>query len=186
MTSKSRLCVLATAVALLSFSTLSAAPKKKPAGPKLVPFKGKWTGLVETSTTPVTNPDGTPATNPDGTPITETEELAEGGGNATHLGRYSMESTAVSSTDETDTSGITGTMTFTAANGDQVFATFDGDAATGADGLVDSDYGATIVGGTGRFAGSTGYFTFLSTTDPDSGKSIATFNGKISGPGKGN
>jgi hypothetical protein len=173
MTSTSKLCVLAASLALLTFSPLTAAPKK--GGPKLVPFKGKWMGVAVTSTTTETTPEGVV--------VTTIEETSEGGGNATHLGRYTMDS-VTTSTSETALSA--GAQVFTAANGDQVFATITGEFVTGSDGLVDGEFDATITGGTGRFATSTGYYTFRVTTDPDTGKSVASFTGKISGPGKGN
>lgn len=77
-------------------------------------------------------------------------------------------------------------MVFTAANGDEVWATFSGESETGSDGLSDSELAATIVGGTGRFANATGYFTLVMTSDPETGKSTGSYNGKISSPGKGN
>ncbi|QDT53593.1 hypothetical protein Pan44_16150 [Caulifigura coniformis] len=173
MTSMSKLCVLATTLTLLTFSPLTAAPKK--GGTKLVPFKGKWTGTAVQTTT--TEPL------PEGGEVTTTETTLEGKGNGTHLGRYTMEASSVTSSDPTaDTSDLV----FIAANGDEVYATFTGESVTGSDGLVDSELQAIIVGGTGRFATSTGYFTFKLTTDPETGKSAGSYNGKISSPGKGN
>jgi hypothetical protein len=174
MTSTSRLCAIAACLALVVSTSLDAAPKKKGA-PKLVPFKGRWTGLVTTTTSTETAEDGTE--------VTTIEDTADGGGNATHLGRYQMESTATSTSESSLTAGA---QVFTAANGDQVFATFTGEFITGDDGIVDGELDATIVGGTGRFLNSTGYFTLRMTTDPETGKSAASFTGKISGPGKGN
>ncbi|HVJ67750.1 MAG TPA: hypothetical protein VM510_07200 [Caulifigura sp.] len=181
MSSRSKLCVIAASVALLAVAPLSAAPKK--VSTKLVPFKGKWTGLVDvtTSTETVTNPDMTTTT------TTTTEVAVDGGGNATHLGKFTMDGVATStSTDPTVGSVETGDVVFTAANGDQVFATIEGDSITNSKGLVDSQFDGTITGGTGRFATSTGYFSFRMISDPDTGRATATFTGKISGPGKGN
>lgn len=167
MTSTCKLCVIATSLALIVQAPLTAAPKK--GGVKLVPFKGKWTGQ---------SLDSTPTEDPN-----VVEETAEGGGNATHLGRYTMDASATSTL---DSQTATGEHVFTAANGDQVFATFSGEFVTGDDGLIDGVVDATIVGGTGRFATSTGYYTFRVTTNPETGISSATFTGKISSPGKGN
>jgi len=167
MTSRLRFCVIATSLALLIQSPLAAAPKK--GGPKLVPFKGRWVG-ESLGSTATEDPN-------------IVEESAEGGGNATHLGKYSMSATS-SSTLDTLLAG--GEHVFTAANGDQVFATFTGEFLVGEDGLIDGELDATITGGTGRFENSTGYYTFRVTTDPVTLKSVATFTGKISGPGKGN
>ena len=175
MTNKSRICVIATGLALLVAIPLSAAPKK-PKAPKLVPFKGKLTAVVTSEETVVENPDMTTTTT--------TEETLEGAGNGTHLGRFALEGETTSSTDEAEAAG--GTMIFTAANGDEVWATVAGESVLGSDGLVDTAIEGTIVGGTGRFDTSTGYFTMLITTDPVTGAAKATYTGKISGPGKGN
>ncbi len=173
MTSTSKFCVVAASLALLTLSPLTAAPKK--GAPKLVPFKGKWTGTVVVTTT--TEPT------PEGGEVATIETTVGGGGNGTHLGRYTMEAT---STAASDTAEVSSVLVFLAANGDEVYATFSGESVTGNDGLVDSELEATIIGGTGRFANSTGYFTLVMTTDPDTGKSTGNYNGKISGPGKGN
>jgi hypothetical protein len=182
MTFKFKLCVIAASFALLISSALDAAPKKK-GGPKLVPFKGKFVGTAvstDTSTTDETTGETTDST----------EVTIEGGGNGTHLGRYTLDATSTT-TSTTDAGGVTteestSALVFVAANGDEVWATFSGESETGADGDVDSALTATITGGTGRFANSTGYFTLVMTTDPESGASKGTYNGKISGPGKGN
>ena len=174
MTSKFKLCAIAATLALLIYSPLDAAPKK--GGPKLVPFKGRFTGVAIATDTLTVDPDT-------GAEVTTTEVTIEGGGNGTHLGRYTLDATSTSSTDSEVT---TSALVFIAANGDEVWATFSGESETGSDGLVDSALSATISGGTGRFANSTGYFTLVMTTDPLTGKSTGTYNGKISGPGKGN
>jgi hypothetical protein len=186
MTSTSKLCVIAASLALVALTPLSAAPKKG-GGPKLVPFKGKWTGIVTVTTTE----DTTEPTMEGEVPVTTTttEISAEGIGNGTHLGRFTMESLSTSSTSSDDPTAeevSVGAQVFTAANGDQVFATVTGEAVQDDDGLVDAEYDATITGGTGRFENSTGYFTFRVTFDPETGKAKATYTGKISGPGKGN
>jgi len=183
MTLKFKLCVIATSFALLISSALDAAPKKK-GGPKLVPFKGKFVGTALSETT-----EGVPD------PVTgetadSVEVTIEGGGNGTHLGKYTLDATSTTTT-TTDAGGVTteettSALVFVAANGDEVWATFSGESETGADGDVDSALTATITGGTGRFENSTGYFTLVMTTDPETGASTGTYNGKISGPGKGN
>lgn len=167
MTSTLKLSLAAIALAMIVQAPLTAAPKK--GGLKLVPFKGRWIGESLGSTT-TEDPN-------------IVEEAAEGGGNATHLGRYTMDAV---STSTLDTQLAAGSHVFTAANGDQVFATFTGEFLTGDDGLIDGELDATITGGTGRFENSTGYYTFRVTTDPVTLRSVATFTGKISGPGKGN
>lgn len=182
MNSKFKLCAIAATLVLLIYSPLDAAPKK--GGTKLVPFKGKFVGTAVSE-----NTEGEP--DPVTGETTDTTEVTiEGGGNGTHLGRYALDATS-STTTTTDAGGVTteettSSLVFVAANGDEVWATFSGESETGSDGDVDSVLTATITGGTGRFANSTGYFALVMTTDPETGASKGTYNGKISGPGKGN
>jgi hypothetical protein len=179
MTSRFNLCVIAAALALLLSPSLDAAPKKG-GGPKLVPFKGRFTGTTLSNDTSTTDPDT-------GVTTTITDVTIEGGGNATHLGRFTLDGTAsTTTTSDSSADDATSSLVFVAANGDEVWATFSGESDEDSHGLVESELTATIVGGTGRFATSTGYFTVVMTTDPDTGKSTGSFNGKISGPGKGN
>jgi hypothetical protein len=103
-------------------------------------------------------------------------------GNATHLGRFTA--TSVDSVNIATTQS-TGTFNLTAANGDRIFTTTVGQE-TGFQppnvSLV--THTATIVGGTGRFAGATGTFTvkFVQTIDFASGTATGTgsFEGQIS------
>jgi hypothetical protein len=79
-------------------------------------------------------------------------------GTASHLGHFSA--TSVDNVDLATTTS-TGTITFIAANGDRLFA----ETAGGEDRFTPPNVShvtltARIVGGTGRFAGSTGTFTF--------------------------
>jgi hypothetical protein len=46
--------------------------------------------------------------------------------------------------------------------------------------------GATITGGTGRFAGATGSFTVVRLYDPVAGTTVGSFEGAISVPAGGN
>ena len=69
-------------------------------------------------------------------------------------------------------------VTFVAANGDELFAVFDGAFY---DDAGDSAGTFTITGGTGRFAGATGWGTFLSFDD---GAEV-DFDGEISTVGSG-
>ena len=182
MNSKFKLCAIAATLALLIYSPLDAAPKKGGA-PKLVPFKGRFVGTADSVDNSTTDPNT-------GATTTTTTVSVEGGGNGTHLGKYTLEATETT-TSTTDAGGVTteettSSLVFVAANGDEVWATFSGESETAPDGNVDSELTATITGGTGRFATSTGYFTLVLTTDPDTGKTTGSYNGKISGPGKGN
>ena len=86
--------------------------------------------------------------------------VGTGEGTATHLGRYTMTVDAVAPLDAPGTA--TGNYHFTAANGDQLDATFVGTAAPNPSG---EDWTfteiLTIVGGTGRFASATGTLTMI-------------------------
>jgi hypothetical protein len=111
-----------------------------------LPFDGSFTR--HTSAVPNCPPTCPPTT----LTITGTEE-----GTATHLGRF----TAVS-VDVVDAIAATstGTFTFTAANGDQLFAS----TAGGENSFIPPNEShvtlvATVSGGTGRFADATGSFT---------------------------
>src|SRR5215212_1375245 len=82
-----------------------------------------------------------------------------GVGHATHLGRFTLQA---SENVNLATLGVTGgTYTLTAANGDTVYGTYAGSAAPTADPAVIT-YVVTgpILGGTGRFAGATGFLTW--------------------------
>jgi hypothetical protein len=105
--------------------------------------------------------------------------LAEGTaeGTATHLGRYTATFTA---TVNLATGTATGTFTFTAANGDQLFSTFDGVGVPVEPGIASITETATIERGTGRFADVTGTFTIRRILDQATGKSSGSFEGNIS------
>jgi hypothetical protein len=98
-------------------------------------------------------------------------------GTATHLGRF----TAVSEDRATNNSGI-GTFNFTAANGDQLWTTTVGVATELVPPNVSNvTLAATIVGGTGRFAGATGGLTIRFTEVIDFATNSATGSGTIEG-----
>jgi hypothetical protein len=102
-----------------------------------------------------------------------------GQGTGTHLGRYTATFTAVV---DLATGTSTGTFTFTAANGDQLFATFIGVGENVAPGVASLTEVATITGGTGRFAAATGTYTIRRIiTFDEAGGATATgsFDGRI-------
>ena len=77
-----------------------------------------------------------------------------GVGNATHLGRYDEAGTIqLFPTADPAVFDAVATVTYTAANGDQLHAVFTG-TLNGATGVITAT--GTYVGGTGRFAGATG------------------------------
>jgi hypothetical protein len=91
-------------------------------------------------------------------PVLETTDVAAGEG--THIGRYTM-----TAGEEVNfaTGAITGGhFTLTAANGDTITGTYSGAAEPGLTGYLVS---GPITGGTGRFAGATGFLTWHGTVD---------------------
>jgi hypothetical protein len=148
----------------LAFVALSPAAAPAATGHQ-VPFKGSWHS-VETST--VNFPNGIP---------TSTVVL-EGTGNATHLGRFTVEADLVINL---LTGFGTGTEVFTAANGDTVNATGFGQAQLPpAQGFVTIVETLTITGGTGRFANATGSYTLTRLLNISTGVSTGSFDGTIS------
>ena len=100
----------------------------------------------------------------------------EGGGTATHLGKYTEHITM--QINVVTRHGI-GAATFTAANGDTLTATVDGQATPTTPGVLSIVENYTITGGTGRFADATGSFTLNSTVEQSTGISSGTFSGAI-------
>ena len=102
--------------------------------------------------------------------------IREGRGTATYLGRYT-EHVVMEINVMTRTS--TGTVTFTAANGDILSASVVGAATPTTPGMLSIVEVYTITGGTGRFADATGSFTLNSTANQSTGVSSGTFSGAI-------
>ena len=102
--------------------------------------------------------------------------LAEGSaeGTATHLGRYTAEFNAtVNVLDGTST----GSFTFRAANGDQLFCTFVGLGV--GEPIAAITETLTITGGTGRLAGASGSLVVQRTLDLTTGVSSGSIDGSI-------
>ena len=100
----------------------------------------------------------------------------EGTGTATYLGRYTEHITMQINL---LTSHSIGDATFTAANGDTLTATVEGQATPASPGVLSIIEVYTITGGTGRFADATGNFTLESTLDTTTGVSSGVFSGAI-------
>ena len=131
-----------------------------------VPFKGRLEG------TAIITP---------GTPPFLSVSIV-GTGNATHLGRFTVEIPhVVNATNRTST----GTYQFTATNGDTVTASFAGQSTLTAPGVLSILETATITGGTGRFADATGRFTVERLFNQVTGLTTGSFEGTISSPGAG-
>ena len=100
----------------------------------------------------------------------------EGTGTATYLGKYTEHVTM--HINVLTMHGI-GSATFTAANGDTLSASDDGQATRTGPTTLSIVEVYTITGGTGRFADATGTFTLESTVDQTTGVSSGTFSGAI-------
>jgi hypothetical protein len=135
------LCLLA--IAVVSSAVVTAEP---------VPFKGSWSGETKSAVF-----------------LSQTlvSIVAEGSGQLTHLGAYTMVSPHTS---DLGTGFTEGDQIFTAANGDTLTAYCAGpadfDMATG---IVIGALECEIESGTGRFEGATGSyeFSFVSTLLPE-------------------
>jgi hypothetical protein len=136
----------------------------EPASP--TPFKGKLEGDVASIPDP---------------PLLHVN--VEASGNATHLGRFTLEIPHVVYL----TSRLAaGSYAFTAANGDTLSADFAGQAApTAIPGVLLIVETAVIKGGTGRFAGASGSFVCERRYDTLSGTTVGSFDGIISSTGAG-
>ena len=131
-----------------------------------VPFKGRLEGTA--TVTP-------------GTPPFLSVSI-EGTGNATHLGRFTVEIPhIVNATNRTST----GTYEFIAANGDTLTAGFSGQATLTAPGVLSIVETAMITGGTGRFADATGSFSVKRLFNQVTGLTTGSFEGTISSSGAG-
>jgi hypothetical protein len=99
-----------------------------------------------------------------------------GAGVATHLGAFTV-SWLVTVAISIDPSPSTGTFEFIAANGDHIFTNIAGEG-TGVT-VAHITECATITGGTGRFADSTGTFAIRRMVDLASGSTSGAFGGTI-------
>ena len=153
--------VVLAALAALGLASSAAAGEQ-------VPFKGSLSGVVTHM------------------PLDLQHDLADvdATGNATQLGQFTLDIPHV--VDHTNGTAI-GSYEFTAANGDTLFAVFTGQAApTSTPGVLYIVETATIIGGTGRFAGATGSFICVRLFDRIAGTTTGSFDGTISSPGAGN
>ena len=140
----------------------------KATAPKMVPFKAT---LTYQSTAPV--PVERCGPGEIGMSLTKA-------GDATHLGRFTV---VASQCLDPATGAITkGEAVFTAANGDQVFATQSG-RVTGSPPVLGFELTYTVTGGTGRFAGASGSIRATGDFDVRTGGGSASLEGVISSPG---
>jgi hypothetical protein len=148
------------ALAVLGFASPAAAGQQ-------VPFKGSLDGVV--THTPID-------------PVFDSV-LVDATGNATQLGQFTLAVPHI--VNHTNGTAI-GTYEFTAANGDTLLAVFTGQATpTSTPGVLYIVETATIIGGTGRFAGATGAFVCERLFDRIAGTTTGSFEGTISSLGAG-
>ena len=136
---------------------------------KTVPFKGNLEGL------------GVITFDPPPSPFFAVH--LEASGNATHLGRFTVD---IPHRVDTRTGTAIGTFAFTAANGDRVTGNFTGvSTPTAILDVFSIEETATITGGTGRFADATGSFIVNRLVNLTTGLTTGSFEGTISSPGNG-
>ena len=99
-----------------------------------------------------------------------------GDGNATQLGDFTIVSPHLA---DLFTLEVEGTQIFTAANGDTLTASFTGQFSLTDGGLLAASIDCTITGGTGRFAGAGGGYTFDIVFDPATLTSLSVIDGTI-------
>jgi len=134
-----------------------------------VPFRGVWQGVTISAVPQSPN---------------TVLVVASGKGTATRLGQFQMTSPHLT---YLSTLQVEGTQTFTAANGDLLFATVSGQFVPDAEGNLDATLSGVITGGTGRFSGATGSYDFRIHSEPAAFgfDSTAEIDGSISSVGSG-
>ena len=108
--------------------------------------------------------------------------LLEATGHATQLGDFTYDFPHSVDRSVIPATGV-GFATFTAANGDQVFAFMTGQATLVMPGVLLGVEHGTILGGTGRFANASGSFVIERLIDTVNLTTIGSFEGTISSPG---
>jgi hypothetical protein len=143
-------------------SLVSLAMTMSVARAEEVPFKGTFMGQA-VSAVPTDDPNVVLVT-------------TEGGGRATDLGKFTMVSPHLSNL---VTLGVEGTQNFTAANGDMLTAEFTGQFVPMGGGFLAASIECTIAGGTGRFQGATGNYTFDIVFDTATLTDVASIAGTL-------
>lgn len=146
-----RLWARGSVLAALALALTPAVPLGAADGPVARPFRGSAQGYI-TGQIP---PNGL---------------FLEMAGRATHLGHFTREEYAYLGAD----GSVVGTITFTAADGDELWVLIDGGFVSATD--VAGRY--IIAGGTGRFRGATGEAAFRAYT-PDFFYAEVVFEGTI-------
>ena len=159
-----------TSFAFLTLVALALLALTDPAaGGEQVPFKGTLEGSFTVIPVP---------------PPSINRQL-DATGNATQIGDFTYDFPHSVDRSVIPATGV-GFSTFTAANGDQVFAFVTGEAWLVVPGLLSAVENGTILGGTGRFANASGSFVIERLIDTVNLTTIGAFEGTISSPGAGN
>lgn len=160
-----------TVLAMVVGLALWLNPIRVAAAAEFVPFKGVVTG--DAVSTPTSAP-----------PVVLVN--FSGAGNASHLGQFTANAQyflnpLLFPTRLTVTEGV---FTFTSANGDTIYGTFNGQGQFTADpNIITLDATAVITGGTGRFTGASGTFHAVSVVDLSADRIQTVFDGVVSAPG---
>jgi hypothetical protein len=157
-----------TTTALLGSERQEESAQTQARNGSALPFRGSFTG--QTSGTVNCPPTCPPTT----LTVRGTDE-----GSASHLGRFTA---AVEEVVDIATTTSTGTIEFTAANGDRLLATTVGEeVGFTPPNISHIEATATISGGSGRFAGASGTFTIRFTQIIDFASGTATVSGSFEG-----
>jgi hypothetical protein len=132
-----------------------------------VPFKGTFAGPLVSVLTP---------------PCTLSATIG-GGGQATHLGNYTWASTHTVNLCTTPFTVSGGSVTLTAANGDQLYGDYAGTSHFVDATILAFEITITITDGTGRFANASGSIEVTGLVDTVADVSTATMEGSISSVG---
>jgi hypothetical protein len=154
---------IASRLAQVAFAAMALALPAS-AG-EMVPFKGTLEGSFTAT------PDPPPAIN----------RQLNATGNATLLGDFTYDFPHSVDRSVVPATGV-GYSTFTAANGDQLFAYISGQATPVMPGLLHAVENGTILGGTHRFANASGSFVIDRSIDTINLTTIGSFQGIISSP----
>lgn len=145
-------------------SLAGGAATVSPSATSTTPFKGRLEGIADP-----------PAFEPPPSPFFSAHLLASG--NATHLGRFTMD---YSHRVNLLTLAGTGTAVFTAANGDTLTTSVEGTATpTSSPTAFTVLETHTVTGGTGRFAGATGSFVVTRSVDFADPSTAGSLDGEL-------
>ncbi len=157
-----------TSAAMAQTDVPAGLPQTQAQNGSALPFRGSFTG--QTSGTVNCPPTCPPTT----LTVTGTEE-----GTATHLGRFTAD--VIEVVDNATASGA-GTIEFRAANGDRLSVTTVGrEVGFTPPNISTIEQVATVIGGTGRFAGASGTFTVRFVQLIDFANATATLSGSFEG-----